>query len=381
MARRGFSNTASTLSLFGTLDGVSATNSITLTAAPTGWPSTLPYFAVVDPGTASEEVVSVTAASGTSMTITRGSAMTTPYGSATKSHQNGALIKHVASAADYDEANAHVNVVGAAHGTSSALVGLSDVQTLSNKTLTTPTIGSFVNATHTHTAAASGGVLAPAATPGIPSRVFTNSGPVTATTYPWFASSVISGGASNTFAAGPGGQTLMTGSTVVGGTNVLYSGTLITANRVFAGTYAEYYAKVIPATVYGGTGTFFQFGIGTTTNTNDFSAAIDSAFFRVDCATGAVTVGARANSVSQAVTPIALPTLTANAAADLRVQIPVAGGTVNFFVGTTLVATVASTRAFAAATWQNHVPGFVNNAGSTGTQIGSVLFYLAVADI
>ena len=43
------------------------------------------------------------------------------------------------------------------------LIGLTAIQTLTNKTLTTPTIGDFTNATHAHTANASGGTLAAAA--------------------------------------------------------------------------------------------------------------------------------------------------------------------------------------------------------------------------
>lgn len=42
---------------------------------------------------------------------------------------------------------------------SGAFVGTADVQTLTNKTLTTPTIGDFTNATHIHTTAAGGGQL------------------------------------------------------------------------------------------------------------------------------------------------------------------------------------------------------------------------------
>lgn len=47
----------------------------------------------------------------------------------------------------------------AAHGATGAVVGTTNTQTLSSKTLTTPTIASFVNATHDHASAAGGGYL------------------------------------------------------------------------------------------------------------------------------------------------------------------------------------------------------------------------------
>jgi hypothetical protein len=43
------------------------------------------------------------------------------------------------------------------------VVGNSDSQTLTNKTLTTPTIASFINAQHDHSSAAAGGLLTVAA--------------------------------------------------------------------------------------------------------------------------------------------------------------------------------------------------------------------------
>jgi len=53
----------------------------------------------------------------------------------------------------------HSAVATAVHGVAGSVVGTSDSQTLTNKTLTTPTIGSFTNATHTHADAAGGGAL------------------------------------------------------------------------------------------------------------------------------------------------------------------------------------------------------------------------------
>jgi hypothetical protein len=69
-----------------------------------GYPAQFPYTAIIDPDTASEEVVEVTAAAGTTLTVTRG-----VDGTSGVSHNAGAVFRHGVSARDFDEANAFVN--------------------------------------------------------------------------------------------------------------------------------------------------------------------------------------------------------------------------------------------------------------------------------
>ncbi len=54
------------------------------------------------------------------------------------------------------------------------VAGIASVQTLTNKTLTTPTIASFVNATHNHESAAGGGTLAATAIPNLDASKITS---------------------------------------------------------------------------------------------------------------------------------------------------------------------------------------------------------------
>jgi len=73
-------------------------------AALTGYPAQTPFTAIIDPDTASEEVVEVTNVAGTTLTVTRG-----VDGTTASSHNAGAVFRHGVSARDFDEANAFVN--------------------------------------------------------------------------------------------------------------------------------------------------------------------------------------------------------------------------------------------------------------------------------
>jgi hypothetical protein len=100
MARRYYSSTAAPTALSSPVSNSAVS---LVVAATTGFPGSFPYTLIVDPDTASEEVVEVTAASGTTLTVVRGR-----DGTSGQSHTAGAVVKHGVSARDFDEPNAHI---------------------------------------------------------------------------------------------------------------------------------------------------------------------------------------------------------------------------------------------------------------------------------
>lgn len=120
------------------------------------------FTVCLDAGLAGEEKVDCVSRAGDVFTVAAGGRGYDDTAATT--HGNSANVDHVGSATDLREANVHVNATGAVHGLTGSIVGTTDTQTLTNKTLTTPTVGSFTNAQHNHSNAAGGGKLAQANT-------------------------------------------------------------------------------------------------------------------------------------------------------------------------------------------------------------------------
>jgi len=120
-----------------------ASTSIPVTGT-TGFPIT-PFTVIFDIGQATQEAADCTLVSGNNLTVTRA-----VDGTSAQAHSNGGTVTHAAIGRDFREARAHMDAAGSGAGTTvhgiangSVVVGTTDVQTLTNKTLTSPVINTM----------------------------------------------------------------------------------------------------------------------------------------------------------------------------------------------------------------------------------------------
>jgi hypothetical protein len=112
---------------------------------PASITSTDNFIVVLEPETSSEEIVKVTGVSSNTLTVVRGH-----DGSTGKTHSSGAKVRHMGIAEDLRDASAHVEAT-AAHGATGAVVGTTNTQTLTNKTISgaSNTLSNITNASTT----------------------------------------------------------------------------------------------------------------------------------------------------------------------------------------------------------------------------------------
>jgi len=139
-----------------TADIAPATTTLSL-ADGTGFPTGAvgKFVVTLGRGTDNEERTLCTIRSGNSITVeSRGWDGTVP-----RSHVAGTVVEHTWSATEADQASDHTSRGDGVHGIDGDVVGTTDTQTLSNKTLTAPVIADFTAAQHDHGDADDGGTI------------------------------------------------------------------------------------------------------------------------------------------------------------------------------------------------------------------------------
>jgi hypothetical protein len=120
--RRVYAGAASETTL---TEGVNSTATSIVIDDATGWPSSGSFYAVIDPGTASEEKFLANGRTGTTITLATASDRGVD-GTTAQAHNAGAVVWHTIAAVDLDEANnAVVNTIGRVTAKGDLLVGTS----------------------------------------------------------------------------------------------------------------------------------------------------------------------------------------------------------------------------------------------------------------
>lgn len=110
--------------------GVSSSGTLLSVASTSGFPDSTPFTLLLDAGLAAEEIVTVTGISGLNLTVVRGE-----DGTSGAAHAIGCDVRHAATARDFREPQAHLAGTSGVHGVVGEVVGTTDAQGLTNKSI------------------------------------------------------------------------------------------------------------------------------------------------------------------------------------------------------------------------------------------------------
>jgi microcystin-dependent protein len=156
--------------------GMSSSDITLIVSSTQGFPISYPYTLAVDYDTSKEELINIVGASGTTLTVGTtvgtasiiGRAVDGTQGGTGVTHDAGAVVKHVISGRDMREAQEHIAATTSVHGIAdtSAIATKTGTETLTNKTLTAPTVtnGTFTAPTITGPAVTNGTFTSPTIT-------------------------------------------------------------------------------------------------------------------------------------------------------------------------------------------------------------------------
>jgi hypothetical protein len=110
--------------------GISSLDTVMTVNNTAGLPGSTPYTLIVEPGTVSEEIVTVSSVASNTLTVIRGE-----DGTVGAAHSAGSVVEHAASARDLREPQQHIAATTGVHGVAGSVVGTTDTQTLSGKSI------------------------------------------------------------------------------------------------------------------------------------------------------------------------------------------------------------------------------------------------------
>lgn len=255
MAVRTYVNGSAPTTITGSV--VNTDTTITLASAA-GFPGAYPFTAAFDLGNVGMEVVLVTAVTGATATVVRGYDNTVA-----QAHASATSFTYVVAAVDFREANGHVNATHGVHGITGNVVGDSDTQTLTGKTLISPTVtGGTAAKTLSTGDATTAAVRGQATTSGGVALAALNSAGTQ-------VMSVNDAGNISTSGALAAGGIMATGGAVTGATSI-DTGTVTATGAVTAGSVTTAGAVTAGSLSLTGAGTFSVAGsttlAGTTVN-------------------------------------------------------------------------------------------------------------------